>query len=184
MASSISGYGSTSLLQQALLSSLKRTSTTDDETTATTVADTVTTTAGTDAESEGTSFEEKLAARLAADVEAGTLSEDDADLIAKTFDELAQSLGGGGRPAGGPPPGGAGGPPPGGAGGPPPGGGMPPGGAAGGAETESDSSATTSVYETALSLLKQNAEEEGTDSGTATAYLSKLLSGGLVDTRA
>lgn len=116
---------------------------------------------------------EKIANLIQDQVEAGTLTEEQATELASVFDEaFAKGAGG---------PQGAGGPPPGGAGGPPPGSGGPPEEAA--AASDSDTSSSSSIADILKQLqdaISESSQTSYSASGSAgsssvTSYLFDLI---------
>nr|WP_321458065.1 hypothetical protein [uncultured Cohaesibacter sp.] len=119
-------------------------------------------------------IQEKIESLIASQVEAGTLTEEQADELSDLFEEVAQAQPGGAGPMGGP--GGAGGPPP----GPPP---------SSGAEEEDDSESSiwsqtdttsdTSASDLLASFLEQLQEQNATGysaQGNFTGQQSMLFS--------
>lgn len=149
-----------------------------------------------------TSVRANIDAKIKADVQSGTLTQEQADMVTKTLDAMDQKLSQqGGPPAGGPP-----------VGGPPPGGGDQGGGESSSSSSKTEisessvvsggmktttvvysdgSTETTTTYvglesslDTAQSLLKSGDNGNSEDAKKASAYLSNLLGLGLVDTQA
>ena len=107
--------------------------------------------------------------KLAADVESGTLTADEASQVGAALDAFEAKMAAG-RPSG-PPPGGAGGPPP----------------AGGGGKVEETSEEDEDDSEkTALELLLESLKEasQGAGSGKTQDYMTQLVSQGLVDIKA
>lgn len=115
-----------------------------------------------------------IEAKLSSDVEAGTLTGEEADQVRAALDEFESQMAAN-RPAG-PPPGGPGGP--GGAGGPPPGG----GGTEEAEETEEEDETEKTALEQLLEKLKEAGQ--GNDTAKTRDYLTQLMSQGLVDIKA
>jgi len=115
---------------------------------------------------------EAIESRIKSDVESGTLTQDQADAVTKTLDQLDQQMA-----KSGPPPGGAGGPPP---GGPPPSGASSESSSDSSSESSSSSSSTVSAAQALQALLK-NATENGSVSNDTADYVTSLLGSGLVD---
>lgn len=118
----------------------------------------------------------KIAGLIADQVDAGTLTSDQADTLATIFDNaFSGGPGGPGGPGGGGGPGGPGGGGPGGAGGPPPGGPPPGSGSDESSDTSSDSTITDILAEFLAALQKATGTETGYDATGKTARSSTAL---------
>lgn len=115
------------------------------------------------------SVREALEKQLTQDVEAGTLTQEEADQVRTALDEFESQMAAN-RPSGPPP-------------GPPPGGGAPP---AGGSEETSETEEEDETEKTALEELLEKLQEanQGNDTSKAKDYLTQLMSSGLVDIKA
>lgn len=115
------------------------------------------------------SVREALEDQLSKDVDAGTLTQEEADQVRTALDEFESQMAAN-RPSAPPP-------------GPPPGGGAPP---AGGSEETSETEEEDESEKSALEELLEKLQEanQGNDTSKTKDYLSQLMSSGLVDIKA